>query len=465
VIAREYGLASWPKLVARVEELRAREGITPEIEEKFLIAAMSATGERIRRLVELYPGVTRCSDRCALVGAEPDLVARIDAVAQLEPRKSTPIEHVAYSRISRAIPERAEAQLACVRDLLARGADPNTMTPLPNNQGQIPVMYGACAEAQHPGIVRALLEAGANPNDGESIYHSAEIGRIDMLELLAEFGGSFGPQDEHLGFMCYYREFDANAPAALRGAKWLLARGVTPNVVRGEQRVSPLHMACRYSRNPVLIELLLDHGALSDLQDAEGNTAYQAALVAGNAVAIRTLEARGIHEDVNADNAFLVLCAANDGAGIQLALRHDPSVVERLRSRGIELMERCAEAGQVAGLAGLVAAAFPVDGTGDITPLHFACIRGQVESVRFLIEHGAALDIVESRHYAAPIGWTTFGWTMYRSRTAEFVEIIRLLMAAGAASEYAVEQLDEESYPDRAPEILDAIREGLAMRV
>src|SRR6476661_6345237 len=36
VVAREYGFDSWTKLVVRVEEIRAQEGITPEIIDKFM---------------------------------------------------------------------------------------------------------------------------------------------------------------------------------------------------------------------------------------------------------------------------------------------------------------------------------------------------------------------------------------------------------------------------------------------
>ena len=64
----------------------------------------------------------------------------------------------------------ANAQLA--RELLRRGADPNaTFT---NEYGEMSALYGAAGRAHDPELTRVLLEAGANPDDGESVYHSTE---------------------------------------------------------------------------------------------------------------------------------------------------------------------------------------------------------------------------------------------------------------------------------------------------
>src|SRR5262245_32655177 len=56
--------------------------------------------------------------------------------------------------------------------LLARGADPGAF--FENEYGQMSALYGAAGVVHSPEMTRLLLEAGADPNDGESVYHSVE---------------------------------------------------------------------------------------------------------------------------------------------------------------------------------------------------------------------------------------------------------------------------------------------------
>ena len=72
------------------------------------------------------------------------------------------------------------------RDLLARGADPNGY--FVNEYGNMSALYGAAGIRHDPELTRALLEAGANPNDGESLYHSTEAESPDCLRILLEHG-------------------------------------------------------------------------------------------------------------------------------------------------------------------------------------------------------------------------------------------------------------------------------------
>ena len=64
---------------------------------------------------------------------------------------------------------------ALARELLARGADPNVT--FSNEYGDMPALYGAAGVVHDPELTRVLLEAGANPDDGESLYHATEAER------------------------------------------------------------------------------------------------------------------------------------------------------------------------------------------------------------------------------------------------------------------------------------------------
>ena len=73
------------------------------------------------------------------------------------------------------------------RDLLSRGADPNAY--FTNEYGNMPVLYGAAGVRHDPELTQVLLGAGAEPNDGESLYHSTEAESPECLRILLAHGG------------------------------------------------------------------------------------------------------------------------------------------------------------------------------------------------------------------------------------------------------------------------------------
>ena len=134
-------------------------------------------------------------------------------------------------------------------------------------------LYGAAGVAHDPELTRVLLEAGANPDDGESVYHSTEARSTDCLRLLLEHGA---------------QTKDTNALAhALDGerlehVRLLLEAGADPN-----EGALVAH-AVRRGRGPEFIRLLAAHGADLDRPGGEtwrGNvplrTPYQHAVLRG----------------------------------------------------------------------------------------------------------------------------------------------------------------------------------------
>src|ERR1700732_2425334 len=59
-----------------------------------------------------------------------------------------------------------------------------------DSASDLPALWSATCEANDPALARALLEAGADPNDGESIYHAAEKNHRECLEVFLEFGSN-----------------------------------------------------------------------------------------------------------------------------------------------------------------------------------------------------------------------------------------------------------------------------------
>jgi hypothetical protein len=84
--------------------------------------------------------------------------------------------------------ERTDALLACARALLDVGADPNAAWTHPE-YGPQSALYGAAGVAHEPRMTALLLEAGADPNDNESVYHSVEDPTLECLRLVLDAGG------------------------------------------------------------------------------------------------------------------------------------------------------------------------------------------------------------------------------------------------------------------------------------
>ncbi|MGZ8647233.1 MAG: hypothetical protein ACXW08_01120 [Solirubrobacteraceae bacterium] len=126
--------------------------------------------------------------------------------------------------------------------LLDRRADVNEVHH--NDYGAMSVLYGAAGEAHDLDTTRLLLDRGANPDDGESVYHAVEAHDTACLELLLERGATVR---------------DTNALGNAIGdpvkIRVLLEKGdLRPS--DPELRNALLHVG-----DPAVAELLIDHGA------------------------------------------------------------------------------------------------------------------------------------------------------------------------------------------------------------
>src|SRR5918912_3404726 len=82
----------------------------------------------------------------------------------------------------------AYAPAGLLRELLERGADPDAV--FVNEHGPMSALYGAAGVVHDPEMTRLLLEAGADPDDGESLYHACEAASSECLRLLLEHGAA-----------------------------------------------------------------------------------------------------------------------------------------------------------------------------------------------------------------------------------------------------------------------------------
>jgi ankyrin repeat protein len=414
VIARSYGFASWAKLKTHLTDISAFVWSTPpppdprSPEDVFLRLACLVYGDwhrsnadRARRMLRDNPELGRVSVYTAAsagdVDTVRDMVSRNVSLLNTKggPLHWEPLLYACYSRITEL--DSGHSTLAVAELLLERGADPNAGF-LWNGSYAFTALTGAFGEGEdsineppHPerdALARSLLDAGADPNDSQTLYNK-----------------HFKEDDAHLVLLLSYglgRE---------RGGPWLNrvnVREFTPQRLLVEELWAA-------AKNNYLkrVKLLVEHGVDVNTPGLRnGRTPYEEALRAGNDEIARYLLAQGAcRVDLDAIEAFAAACVSGrvDDARAQLAA--NPALLDAFDDRGrIELVHRAVDSGRLDAVRFVVGLGFEINGmipgTGyDRTPLHNAAMSGQLEMVELLLELGASLTIRDLSYRATPIGW------------------------------------------------------------
>jgi len=335
-----------------------------------------------------------------------------------------------------------------VRRLLAAGADPNVAIPMEGMQGPgLPVLFFACNRGA-TAMARALLEAGADPNDGESIYHAAEHGHADCLELLVAHGADPGRAHAYwhntpLFFLLGYPERHPDIATVDRGIRWLLSHGADPEVTSGRLAETALHCAARTGRGGTMIELLLSHGANPSRPRADGATPHGLALRYGNAETVAALARAGVDPAAATPlDRLLAAAHAGDARGARAILAADPAALLGDSALGAiqEQVARAAAHGTPAALETMLALGFPADDAGNDggTPLHWAAWHGRAQNVALLLAHRVRIDVRDGTYGCSALAWACHGSANCRQDDAGYIQVVDQLVAAGARREFAV---------------------------
>src|SRR5262249_23492329 len=152
----------------------------------------------------------------------------------------------------------------------------------------------ACGLNNNAELALLLLEAGANPNDNESLYHSTEHPDHECTKLLLKHGAKV-PRTNAL-----YHMLDRED---LEGVRLLLDAGANleEQSHRGE---TALHWAVYRRRSASIIELLLDRGAPLDVRRKDGRTAYALAMQSGQKETAALLRSRGANTELGEVDAL-----------------------------------------------------------------------------------------------------------------------------------------------------------------
>src|SRR5262249_13346809 len=169
-------------------------------------------------------------------------------------------------------------------------------------------------------LARLLLEAGADPNDSQTLYNRMFTGGTRHLELLFEFGlgkGGNGVWFKRLG--------------SLLGAP----------VERLQQQMG---WAAKYNQMERM-RLLVEHGVDVNTPDTRlRRTPYELALMNGNTEIAGYLLAHGATKvSLNDLDAFFAACLGADESRVRALLETDSGFVNRLGDHRADLLQLAAE--------------------------------------------------------------------------------------------------------------------------
>ena len=260
-MAQDLGFPSWPQLVQHVE---ASRGDRKQRRTRLVDAALNGRDDIAERLLAHDPSLATAGLDVALVLGDHDAVAKaLDADPGLVSKDLNgrrPLSHACHSAFLRPSSARASGVRRVVELLLDHGADVNET--FDNEFGAMPVLYGAAGVAYDPQTTRLLLDRGANPNDGESLYHSMEAGDETCAELLLARGATVR-ETNALGY--------AIALHSVAKLRLLLEHGD----LRPED--PELRDALLHAGDPEMVRLLIEHGADVNARDRYGRTPYMRA--------------------------------------------------------------------------------------------------------------------------------------------------------------------------------------------
>ncbi len=363
---------------------------------------VSGTIDRAEAILAAHPQVAGASIHAAAVLGDEDGVRRFiaadaaNATAKGGPYGWDALTHLCFSSYLRFDPARSDGFVRAAEALLDAGASANTGWYEVDHQPEAEwesVLYGAAGVAHHPELTRLLLERGAEPNDGEVVYHTPESYDNRALKLLL---GTGRLTDDSLALMLV-RKHDWHDE---EGAKLLLEHGV--DLDRPGRRWQPLHHAVLRDNSAEMIELLLDHGA-DPTRSEGGRSSVALAARRGRGDLLELFERRGFSAELQGVDALIAACARNDGSAVRSIAAREPHLVADALAGGGKLLAEFAGNGNADGVRHLLDLGVPVDaptaeGDGyfgvarDSTALHSAAWRARHDTVRLLVDRGARVS-------------------------------------------------------------------------
>jgi len=434
-MARERGFAGWATLKSQLVDQALSKQVDDHTTEKEKVelvnlfleyacadpilnngpAAHARRARAALRILTRHPWIARVNIHTAVVCGDLDEVERIleerpqaatdpggpqrrRHLSDLE-KLWTPLLHLCYGRLP--LPAAGDNALAIARALLDAGADPNDYFEVGSFPCRYTTLCGVAGEGEddappHPqreALARLLLERGARPYDTQLFYNThfhSDI--LWLMELVYEFSVKAGRQadwEDPDWSMIDLGGYDF-------GARYLLLNAIRKN-------------------DPALVEWLLTHGASPNAmpkpnskfpmrtlhQEAvrEGHTDIADLLVRFGAAPSGAAELDGLEE-------FTAACFRLDRERAQALLAEHPEY--RDSPNPIFAAARRDRADVVEFLLDL-GAPIEVEDASKQRPLHEAASHDSINVAKLLIDRGAEIEPVETNWNNKPLDHAMYG--------------------------------------------------------
>lgn len=456
VLAREHGFKSWLELSRYVEWTRASGA---ERLEQWLrdVYNGNASARRVAlRVLREQPALFRGDPWVACARGDVDAIGSAIAADATwantagGPLAMPPLVAVTHSRLI-AEPDLEANLLSSAKLLLDAGANVDSAWINPAwPDGAQSALYGAAGITHNVAMTTLLLDAGANPNDNESLYHSVESRDSTCTRLLLRAGVRVN------GTNALARVLDFDKPEDLR---LMLEHGGDPNE-------RPLvHHAILRGRSTQHIRLLFDAGADMRRANEHGVSLFRFAQAFGRADVVELLRAAGVDEPLAESELFISACARGDERAARAMLASTPDLVSRLSARELQTMPELASTGNIAAVRTMLALGWPreVKTAWEATALNLAVFRGDAEMAELLLSSGADW---RTRHgfndnVIGTLAWASREESMEEPAPRDYEGCARSLLAHGVPAPGA----DAYEFSDEVTAIFEAWREENAEAV
>lgn len=463
-IATQRGAKSWAELKRRIESI---DPIQIQAE-RFLHAIREDDKKRAEELLLAHPAIAQYSIHAAAAACDADTVETFLmrdttlATRPASPNNAPPVLYACGTVLFDLSEDKRLGNERCVQLLLAAGADANSFVIFNSGQHESPIsVLFFASNLNNVPAVRMLLEHGANPNDGESVYHAAERNHREALELLLQHGANISDAHAEWGntplyFVAGYKPFSPSCASSELGMQWLLQHGANPNVpsysapslapasTHGE---TPLHRIAAYGKSVDVARMLVEHGASIDIPRADGKTAYALAIRTGNTPVAEYLASLGANQSLLSHNdAFIGACVIGDETHARALSHAYPHLIASLSTEDQQALALAAEEGRSDSVRLMASLGWDLsaEGAWGGTPLHHAAWHGNVAMTELLLTLGAPVNFKDSTFGGSPMGWAAHGsMNGRRGHDDDYKAVIDLLLQAGASREASYNKWNE----------------------
>ncbi len=422
--ARLYGFPSWPRMSEIVEEILkwtrsphsqpvggVIDGDRARHDEFLRLACLTYGGDdparwkKAQEMLADHPEIAGGSLHAA--AAAGDGYGVIDWVAKRSwlatqpggPFEWEPLLYLCYSRIDDR--QGGAGFMRAATALLDAGADPNAGYLWDGMTSPFTALTGAFGEGedrhnQPPHqiamqLASVLLIRGADANDSQALYNRTWSRSDEHLELLVAVKPRLGEGD---------------------GGPWHRRLGEThptPKEMVDEELVKAAGMG-RSNRVRLMLQVGADPGAVGAHPTHGGRTAYELAVLNGNAEIAEMLKTAGAHTPELAPvETFVSHLLKHERRFADEQLAKDPTLLAEARRLHPDLVRHAAELGRQYSVRLLVELGFDVNHVERVTALHEAAWNGDLKMTKLLVELGADPTMEDHAHHSTPRGWALHG--------------------------------------------------------